>query len=130
MTDTPQAPQTFALRGVVWWGLVITLVGVASGRFVAAPATNRDAGPLDSGYRIDVNRGDADTLQLLPGIGPSIAENVVAWRTEHGPFATPAELENVRMIGPVLRERITPWITFGPSPGPARPENAQSRSGG
>lgn len=68
----------------------------------------------DPGFLVDVNQSDADTLQLLPGLGPSIAANVVTRRETDGPFRSKAQLEEVRMIGPVLRERIEPWVTLEP----------------
>lgn len=47
---------------------------------------------------IDVNLADAETLQLLPGIGPAKAAAILAYREEHGPFSSLAELEKVSGI--------------------------------
>ncbi len=69
--------------------------------------------PRDPGFRVDVNRADTATLQLLPGLGPSIAENVVRRRETAGPFERVEDLQNVRMIGEVLQSRIAPWVTLG-----------------
>lgn len=89
------------------------LVGVA---MFFSPAGSADSrGQLDPGYRINVNAEDPATLRLLPGVGPSIAENIVATRQQLGPFAEPADLEKVHRIGPVLSKRIAPWVVFGPA---------------
>jgi DNA uptake protein and related DNA-binding proteins len=45
-------------------------------------------------------------LEQLPGVGPVIAERIVAWRTENGPFRTVAELAEISGIGPSMIERI------------------------
>jgi len=114
-TDTPAAvsrPAEAAPRlAIILTG--VFLVGVLVWRGNHTPRDGPHA-VLDPGFMVDVNRADAATLQLLPGLGPSIAENVVKHRETAGPFRRAEELEQVRMIGPVLRERMTPWITLGP----------------
>ena len=42
--------------------------------------------------RIDINSADAAALTALPGVGKVTAEAIVAWREEHGPFASVEEL--------------------------------------
>ena len=66
----------------------------------------------DTGYRVRINHDDADTLRLLPGVGPAIAQNLIDHRQTHGPFTHPRQLEDVHRIGPSVRERITPWLRF------------------
>ena len=46
-----------------------------------------------------LNTGDAAALDKLPGIGPVLAERIVAYREEHGAFVYPEELRNVKGIG-------------------------------
>lgn len=48
---------------------------------------------------LDLNRADALALQTLPGIGPVLAERIVAYRQAHGPFARGADLRRVAGIG-------------------------------
>ena len=55
------------------------------------------AGP---GRLIDVNTATATQLSELPGIGPSLAAAIVAFRSEHGPFSSLDALEEVPGIGP------------------------------
>lgn len=61
-------------------------------------------------WRIDVNHADAATLQVLPGVGPGLADRIVRDRAVHGPFAAPSELERVAGVGPVLLERLRPFV--------------------
>lgn len=69
--------------------------------------------PASLHHRIDVNTADAATLQLLPGIGPGIAQHILTHRDRHGPFRRAADLEQVPHIGPRTRARMEPWITLG-----------------
>lgn len=55
---------------------------------------------LDAPSLIDVNRAGIDELTELPGIGPALAERIVAHRSEHGPFRTLDALTAVSGIGP------------------------------
>ena len=55
---------------------------------------------------IDINRADARTLTALPGVGPALAEAIVAYRTEHGPFSTLTELLLVDGFGAATLEGI------------------------
>ncbi len=59
---------------------------------------------------LDVNTAKADDLQALPGIGPTLAERIVAHRDTYGPFQTPEELLQVPGIGPKRWERIRPLV--------------------
>jgi len=54
--------------------------------------------------KINVNTAGYDELKEITGIGPAIAENIIAYREEHGPFSKPEELKNVSGIGPARLE--------------------------
>lgn len=58
------------------------------------------------GGKISINGADAGALEQLPGVGPVIAERIVAWRTENGPFRSVAELAEISGIGSAMIERI------------------------
>ncbi len=49
--------------------------------------------------RIDLNTADSRELTALPGVGPTLAEAIVAYREEHGPFTSVSELLRVRGFG-------------------------------
>lgn len=48
---------------------------------------------------ISLNRADATALQDLPGVGPVLAERIVAYREANGPFQTVEDLLDVPGIG-------------------------------
>ena len=56
--------------------------------------------------RMNVNLATERQLTELPGIGPSLAERIVAYRDENGPFLTIEEMSRVRGIGPKTVERF------------------------
>ena len=45
---------------------------------------------------MDLNACRAEDLDALPGIGPALAERIVAYRDEHGPFRSMDELRKVK----------------------------------
>ncbi|PZF61017.1 hypothetical protein DEI92_05205 [Curtobacterium sp. MCBD17_034] len=59
---------------------------------------------------VDLNTADATALETLPGIGPALADRIVAWRTEHGRFSSVEDLLDVSGIGDAtfadLRDRV------------------------
>lgn len=59
-----------------------------------------------SGGAVDVNAAGAAELQTLPGIGPVLAERIVAWREANGPFASVDALQDVSGIGPAVLGQI------------------------
>lgn len=68
--------------------------GTAAGTTAPGSATGTAAGP------VDLNAADAATLDGLPGIGPVLAERIVAWRDANGRFTSVDELGEVSGIGP------------------------------
>lgn len=48
---------------------------------------------------VDLNTADQATLETLPGIGPGLAQRILAWRDEHGRFSTVEDLLDVSGIG-------------------------------
>lgn len=55
---------------------------------------------------INVNIASAAELELLPGIGPTLAARIVADRAANGPFASLDDVARVRGIGPRTVDKI------------------------
>lgn len=64
----------------------------------------------DFDWRINVNEAQTHELAAIPGIGPALADRIVAHRLEHGEFASLDDLEDVPGIGPATIELLKPWI--------------------
>lgn len=54
--------------------------------------------PVTDG-KVHLNRATAVDLEALPGVGPVLAERIVAYRDENGPFETLEDLLDVPGIG-------------------------------
>jgi competence protein ComEA len=62
---------------------------------------------------ININTADAWELERLPGIGPAIAERIVEYRTEHGPFQELDDLSRVSGISDRMVVEMQTLITIG-----------------
>jgi len=60
---------------------------------------------------ININTADSELLQELPGVGPSMAEEIIAYREEHGDFKTKRELLNIKGIGEKTYDELKNMIT-------------------
>src|SRR6267378_816162 len=72
--------------------------------------------PLLPGERIDVDRADVSEITRLPRVGPALAQRIVAWRTEHGPFGSLSRLDSVSGVGQKLLDAILPFASFSGIP--------------
>jgi competence protein ComEA len=61
--------------------------------------------------RIDINRAEPWLLEALPGIGEVLAQRIVDYRNEHGPFGTVEDLLRVSGISVGTLEKIRDYIT-------------------
>jgi len=68
-------------------------------------------GEDQSTQKIDVNRAEPWLLEALPGIGEILAQRIVDYRSEHGPFKRIEDLLKVSGIGSAIFEQIKDYIT-------------------
>ena len=59
---------------------------------------------------VPVNTAPASELQKLPGIGPKLAEAIMAYRKQSGHFASVEQLLEVKGIGPAKLRRLRPFV--------------------
>lgn len=64
-------------------------------------------------FPVNINTADVDTLTALPGIGQVLAERIVAYRRQNGPFRVIEEITKVEGIGEKKAEAILELITVG-----------------
>lgn len=60
----------------------------------------------DAAGKISLSLSDQATLDTLPGVGPALAERIIAWRERHGPFQAVTDVLAVSGIGPATLERF------------------------
>ena len=62
-------------------------------------------------WQININEADQAHLEQLPGIGPVLAERIIAYREEQGGFDTIEEMTKVSGIGETTFVELEPYIT-------------------
>lgn len=90
---------------------------VVLARGAAPPPSRAASGPHGTpkgapaaGAPIDLNSADLAALDELPGVGPVMAQRILAWRTEHGRFSSVDELGEVSGVGEKTLERLRPLV--------------------
>ena len=63
--------------------------------------------------KVNLNTADVDELMTLPGIGPVIAQRIVDFREEYGPFSAVEELLDVSGIGEKKLEDVKDLVYVG-----------------
>jgi len=74
-------------------------------------APQRTSGSGIARLRLNINVADAAALEALPGVGPALAQRIVAYREAHGPFATVEDLLNVPGIGEKKLAQLREYVS-------------------
>ncbi|MDT0275978.1 ComEA family DNA-binding protein [Blastococcus goldschmidtiae] len=96
-------PAAVNLAAVVTDGQQIA-VGVPGVVGSAVPSTDGAGGP------VDLNTATAEDLDGLPGIGPVLAQRIVAYRSAQGPFRSVDQLDDVPGIGPTTAAELAELV--------------------
>lgn len=67
--------------------------------------------PAPPAPRININTASREQLDLLPGIGPAMADRILAVRARIGRFASVDDLRHIKGIGPKVFEKLAPLVT-------------------
>ncbi|RMF49735.1 MAG: ComEA family DNA-binding protein [Anaerolineae bacterium] len=83
---------------------------------IATPSAQRaiSIGASPETSLVNINTASQAELESLPGIGPSLAQRIIAYRQENGPFAAIEDIQKVSGIGPATFERLRDLITVAP----------------
>ncbi len=60
--------------------------------------------------QISINNANEEELEMLPGIGPALAQRIVEFREKNGEFKKIEDIKKVKGIGEKLFERIKSYI--------------------
>ncbi len=70
--------------------------------------------PSDLGMPIDLNLASAAEFETLPEIGPTLAQRIVDYRTENGPFQSVDDLTAIDGISQATVDAVRELLTVGP----------------
>lgn len=94
---------------------VASIVGLGwSIKHLAAEQERIAASPDPIKLLIDLNHADPEALEMLPSIGPKIAERIVEDRELNGPYESIEDLDRVSGIGPKTIDRVQDWVMVSP----------------
>lgn len=94
--------------------LEVPLVGGAAAPRAATPGFQVVPGvptPTSSANLLNINTASATQLDALPGIGPTTAQQIIDYRTLHGPFQHIEDLMSIPGIGLNTFDNIQELIT-------------------
>ncbi|MEV0288866.1 MULTISPECIES: ComEA family DNA-binding protein [unclassified Kribbella] len=63
-----------------------------------------------SGSPVNLNTATLDQLDTLPGVGPVLAQRILDYRTQNGPFTTIDQLQEVPGVGPKKFDSLKPHV--------------------
>lgn len=75
-----------------------------------AKSSHSDKITAESGEQVSLNTATAEQLQRLPGVGPGMAERILAYRQQAGGFQKIEDLMQVTSIGPKKFAKIAPFV--------------------
>ena len=109
-----RANQTIIALGVVavlilvavWWVRNGGLEGKLVEHDPPAPHGSKTAPAHKADFVVDVNHAEVAELVELPGVGQAIAERIVEYRKQNGPFQSVDDLREVTGIGPKTLEAL------------------------
>jgi competence protein ComEA len=64
------------------------------------------------GRPMQLNQATAADLELLTGVGPVLAERIIAFRNQHGCIHNMSELLHIRGLGNKMASRLTEQLAF------------------
>lgn len=86
-------------------GTVEEPLGEVVGGEAASATASGGAGP------VNLNTATQAELELLPGVGPVMAQAIMAWREQHGAFGAVEELQEISGVGPKTFQKLQPLVT-------------------
>jgi comEA protein len=73
---------------------------------------SKQVSKLKPSERININKAGVEDIQRLPGIGPVLAERIIAYRDSAGFFTESEDLLNVKGIGEKKLAKMEPHLEF------------------
>jgi competence protein ComEA len=84
---------------------------IADGELITVGTPTGPSGAAPGDGKVNLNTATAAQLDALPGVGPVLAERIVAYRDKKGGFRSVAELRQVEGIGDAKFEQLKDLVT-------------------
>jgi competence protein ComEA len=59
---------------------------------------------------VNINTAESDQLQMLPRVGPALAQRIIGYREANGPFKAVEEIVAVKGIGETSLKKLEPYL--------------------
>lgn len=96
--------QAHRTRRITVSSLVLALL------LAALPGLAAEGKAEGGGKKVNINSADATQLALLPRVGPSVAQRILEYRKQNGPFKKAEDLMLVQGIGEKTYQLIKPYV--------------------
>jgi len=104
-------PRSVQVATAFLLGLATLVLGYRSFGYLWNSVSQADPPQVEkAAYLIDLNEADRAELLQLPGVGESLAQRILDYRSEHGGFQRVEDLRRVRGIGPATFDKLRPWV--------------------
>ncbi|MEE9441952.1 MAG: helix-hairpin-helix domain-containing protein [candidate division Zixibacteria bacterium] len=65
---------------------------------------------LETNLKVDLNYSPADSLELVPSLGPILSQRIIDYRAQYGKFPAVDSIVNVLGIGEAKLKQIKPYL--------------------
>lgn len=116
-TDDQVAPSSQESRFsiVAGWSTSLGLLFVVMILRWALTSQTPTTGPAHRpAYLVDINSASMSEFRALPEIGDSLAQRIVDYREQMGPFRSVEDLEQVRGLGPKTLQSLRQQLSINP----------------
>jgi competence protein ComEA len=90
--------------------LALVAVLAATGSTAAMAAAEKNDGDT---VPVDLNSATREQLMQIKGIGPSLADRIIEFRKENGPYRRVEDILKVRGIGEKSLSKLKPYLKVG-----------------
>ncbi len=84
------------------------------------PLLGLQAGTTAAADKININTASQAELDKLPRVGPKVAQRIIDYRKEFGPFKRIEDLMKVKGIGEKTFAKLKDMVTIGPEATPTK----------
>lgn len=93
------------------WLMPVLLLSLIAFQPSVTFAKQAEAANAAAVIKVNLNKANLEELESIRGVGPALAERIVAYRDENGQFKSPEDLMSVKGIGQAKFGRIKDQIT-------------------